>query len=137
MVKFYVTLILCLVSVCAFTQTDTTCNMVTFIEDAPYFKGDLANFIQANISYPKNARKDSIEGIVVISFWVDTLGVTTNHQIIKSIRKDLNDEALRVAKLVKFEKSAMQRGKPVKVRYTVPVKFKLSEKSKQKKGCKK
>lgn len=52
-----------------------------------------------------------------------------NHEIIKGIREDLNNEALRVAKLINFDRPAMQRGKPIKVKYTVPVEFKLEKKT--------
>lgn len=59
-----------------------------------------------------------------------------NHKVLTGIRKDLNDEALRVVKLVNFEKPAMQSGKPIKVKYTIPVVFKLTEEKKhKKKGC--
>jgi len=64
-----------------------------------------------------------------ISFWIDTIGVTGNHEIIEGIRKDLNNEALRVAKLINFDRPAIQRGKPIKVKYTVPVEFKLEKKT--------
>lgn len=115
--------------------------IISALESLPIYKGGLNKlnrFIEENINYPKNALRDSLEGIVYISMDVDTEGNTHNHIIIKGVRDDLDNEALRVTKLIKFEKPAMQHGKSIKVRYTVPVEFKLSEKSElRKKGCKK
>lgn len=133
MVKTYTILIFLLVSVCAYTQTDTV-HMITFIETAPHFEGDLTDFIKSQIHYPQDATNDSIEGMVIITFWIDTLGGTTDHKIVRGIRDDLNEEAMRITKLIKFEKPAMQKGQPIKVKYTVPVEFKLSET--KKKSCK-
>lgn len=89
-------------------------------------------FISNNIKYPLSAIKDSIEGKVFISLIIDTIGNTYCHIILRGIRKDLNQEALRVAKLIKFDKPAMQRGKPIKINYNIPIEFKLPEKEKKK-----
>lgn len=95
-------------------------------ESMPIFRGNLLEFIKNNIIYPTSALRDSIEGKIFVSFYVDTLGSTTGHEVINEIRNDLNQEALRVTRLIKFEKPAMQNGKPAKVKYTLPVEFKLS-----------
>ncbi len=100
--------------------------MITDIEESPFFSGDLKEFIQNEILYPRNAEIDSIEGTVIISFKIDTLGLTNNHKVVKGVREDLNNEALRVARLIKFEKPAFQKGVPIKVKYTVPVLFSLT-----------
>ena len=102
---------------------------ITFIEDKPIFNGNLKDFIQDHICYPQKAKQDLLEGTVVVVYWIDTLGVTFDHKILRGIRKDLDEEALRVTKLIRYEKPAMQHGKPIKVRYTIPVEFKLSESS--------
>lgn len=127
MVKIYlISFLLLLLTNLSDAQTvDTTDYIVNFIEDAPCFKGDLKKFIHRKMNYPCTAQKDSIEGKVIVSFWIDTTGTTFDHQVIKGIREDLNDEALRVAKMINFERPAMQRGKPIKVKYTVPVEFNL------------
>jgi TonB family protein len=99
--------------------------MITFVEEAPLFKGDLKKFIQNELVYPLSAKKDNLEGTIVISFKIDTLGLTTNHKVVKGIREDLNNEALRVAKLIKFERPALQKGIPLEVEYNIPIKFDL------------
>jgi TonB family protein len=130
--------VLCFCANTLFAQNDSIEYIgISIAEDMPVFNGGINDFIQANIKYPQSAKNDSIQGRVFISFWVDTSGITTEHEVAKGVREDLDKEALRVAKLIKFEKPAMQRGKPVKIQYTVPVEFSLKESSnnKRKKKC--
>ena len=93
--------------------------------DGGRFNGNLKEFIQSKINYPKKAKNELVEGTVYVSFWVDTTGVTIKHKIVKGIRKDLDDEALRVARLIKFERPSILQGKPVLVKYVVPINFEL------------
>ncbi len=101
---------------------------ILFISTAPVFNGDLNEFIEKNTKYPENWGKNKIEGMVIIEFWIDTIGNTYNHKVIKGIRIDLDNEALRVVRLVKFEKPAYQKNMPIPVRYVVPVKFHFNKK---------
>ncbi|SEA33547.1 protein TonB [Porphyromonadaceae bacterium KH3R12] len=132
MVKVYILLLVLLWGPFLHSQNnDSTSNneLITYIESAPLFKGCLTKFIADNIKYPKTAQMDSLEGTVFVSYWINVDGFTINHKIEKGIRKDLNNEALRVTKLIHYEKPAMQKGKAIKVRYVVPVKFNLSASS--------
>jgi len=95
------------------------------VESMPLFNGDLSVFIKKIMIYPSKALIDKIEGRVIVSFWVDNKGKTIEHEIVKGIRDDLNQEALRVTKLIVFSKPAMSGGKPVKVHYFITVEFKL------------
>jgi len=63
----------------------------------------MIEFIQVNLKYPESAKKDRIEGTVYVQFWVDTNGFTSEHRIVKSVRQDVDYEALRVAKLIKYD----------------------------------
>ncbi len=104
------------------------------IETNPEYEGgenELLKLFNDSINYPVKAIEDSIEGIVFVEFWIDTNGITTNHRIIKGIREDLDHEALRVAKLIKYKKPAMQRGKPIMVRYTIPIDFRIPDNRKR------
>lgn len=99
-------------------------------ENVPEFrknKGleELTKFIAQNLQYPQTALRDSIEGRVIMQFWIDTLGNTYDHKIVRGVREDLDNEALRVVRLLKFEVSAMQRGKPVAVGFTLPIVFNM------------
>ena len=130
MSKKHIVLVALLLSVvCLHSQNNADEEEVGFVvvEQMPIFKGDLIKFIQSEIVYPESAKKDLIEGTVYISFWIDTDGFTSNHKVVRGIREDLDNEALRVAKLIKFETPALQKGKPIKVKYIAPVKFELSE----------
>lgn len=107
------------------TVDTTEVAIITYIEEAPLFDGDLKKFIQSELVYPINAKNDTIEGTVIISFMIDTLGLTTNHRVVKGIREDLNNEALRISKLIKFYKPALQKSRPIVVNFTVPIVFDL------------
>ncbi|TCO07753.1 energy transducer TonB [Natronoflexus pectinivorans] len=137
MVRFYMLTIFFALAAFVNAQTLDTAKveMIAFIEEAPFFNGNLKEFIQGELVYPLSAKKDTIEGTVVISFKIDTLGLTVNHKVVKGIREDLNNEALRVAKLIKFDRPALQKGRPIEVEYTVPVVFDLRH-LKKKSKCK-
>lgn len=104
-----------------------------YVESMPEFRagGDsnkrLMEFIAKNIQYLETALNDSIEGRVVTQFWIDTSGNTDSHKIIRGLREDLDNEALRVAKLLKFEVPAIQREKPVRIMFTLPFVFDLQK----------
>lgn len=108
-------------------QTSDTADVLTYmcIEEPPFFNGDLQEFIQENLVYPLTAKRDTVVGVVYISFMIDTSGLTVNHNVVRGIREDVNIEALRIAKLIKFDRPALQKGKPIEVKFTIPVVFEL------------
>lgn len=109
--------------------------IVFALESWPIYKGGLQaldDMINSNLIYPQSALKNSLKGKVFVQFLVDTCGNTANHIVLKGISEDLDKEALRLAKLIKFDKPAMQGGKPIKVRINIPIEFKLPKKEKQK-----
>ena len=87
----------------------------------------LDDFIHENLCYPETAKLDSLEGVIYIRFIIEKDGTTTNHEVIKGIREDLNEEALRVTELIKFDIPATNRGHPVKVLYSIKIAFFLSD----------
>jgi TonB family protein len=88
-------------------------------------------FLQTNLIYPETAKEDKVEGQVFVAFWVDTNGYTSEHTIVKSVRQDLDDEVLRVAKLIKFDVPAKNvNGKPIGICYQVPFRFTLDDEKK-------
>ena len=118
-------------------QQDSIQEMGYPFEDVPEFKGDLRQFVKRNIVYPESAVLDSIEGKVYVKYLVDTSGKTKNHTVVKGIREDLNKEAIRVAKMIKYDSPAKIRGKPVLFYFTLPIRFKLPQQNKLlKKECK-
>ena len=81
------------------------------------------------MNYPEQAKKDSIEGRVVLSFVVETDGSITEPKVVQSVHPLLDEEALRVAKLMPKWEPGYQNGTPVRVKYNIPVTFKLGEPS--------
>ncbi|MFR1235937.1 MAG: TonB family protein [Barnesiella sp.] len=88
----------------------------------------LMDFFRKNLTYPVSALRDSVEGMVVIQFIVETDGCLTYKKIVKGIRKDLDDEALRMLAYMPKWESGEQDGRKVRVRYTLPILFTKNEK---------
>lgn len=99
------------------------------VEDMPEFPGGtsaLMEYLRKNIKYPSLCRESNIQGRVIISFVVNKDGKIVDAEVVKSVHPLLDREALRVVSSMPAWKPGMQRGKPVRVRYTVPVNFRLN-----------
>lgn len=94
------------------------------VENKPELIGGLAS-LQQKVQYPKVAQQAGIEGRVVVQFVVDEKGNVINPKIVRGIGGGCDKEALRVIKQAEF-RPGTQRGRPVKVQYTLPINFKLS-----------
>lgn len=98
------------------------------VEQMPEYPGgiqELMTFLQENIKYPKSAQERKVEGRVIVQFVVEKDGTPTEFNVVRSIDPDLDEEALRVMKAMPKWKPGMQKGQPVRVKYTIPVSFKL------------
>src|SRR5699024_11255280 len=93
------------------------------VEQMPELIGGLAE-LQSKIDYPEQAAKAGIEGLVTVQFIVDKEGNVENPEVIRGIGGGADEEALRVVKKAKF-KPGRQRGKPVRVQYSLPIRFRL------------
>lgn len=94
----------------------------------PEFPGGekaLMNYLARKIKYPKQARKKSITGRVVIQFTVNKKGKITDPRIVESVSPDLGSEALRVVKGMPDWKPGLQDGELVDVQYNLPIQFQL------------
>ena len=94
------------------------------VEQMPEFPDGekaLHKFLIDNIVYPKEAREKKLDGRVVIGFVVEPDGSLTNFTIVRGVDPILNEEALRVAKLMPNWNPGKQRGKPVRVQFMVPI----------------
>jgi len=83
-------------------------------------------FLRDNIVYPKVARETGMEGKVIIAFVVEPDGRLSHFEVVRGAAPALDEEALRVAKLMPKWKAGKQRGKEVRVRYTMPITFTLN-----------
>lgn len=93
------------------------------VENMPELKGGLAS-LQKKINYPEMARKAGIEGRVTIQFIVTENGNVEDPKVIRGIGGGCDKEALRVVKQADFT-PGRQRGKPVRVQYSLPITFRL------------
>ena len=99
------------------------------VENMPEFPGGdlgLMKFIQKNVRYPAIAKEYNITGKVYVSFIVDRQGSVTNVKIVRGVDKNLDAEALRVVSLLPKYKPGKQRGKAVRVMFTIPINFTLN-----------
>lgn len=96
-------------------------------EKAKYmcFQKSIHKHIAKNFEYPEIAMEMEIQGNVVISFTIAKTGAITDIQILRGVDKSLDQEAQRLIKLLPKMIPAKQRGRPVPVKYTIPVRFKL------------
>jgi protein TonB len=85
---------------------------------------ELLNLNEVKFKYPKSVRMLGVEGTVYLELWIDKEGNVRNVKLVKSLYSTLDKIAVQNAKNLKFS-PAMQRDKPVAVRYSFPVKFKL------------
>ena len=98
------------------------------IDQMPEFPGGmdkLLQFINDNMKYPTKAQTEGIQGRVAVQFIVDENGYIIEPNIVRSIEPSLDKEALRIIKMLPQWKPGILKGKAVKVKYTVPVAFKL------------
>ena len=99
------------------------------VENMPEFPGGDAGvlkFIQQNMKYPPIAKEYNITGKVYVSFIVDKSGSVTDVKIVRGVDKSLDAEAVRVIKSLPKYKPGTQRGKPVRVMFTIPINFTLN-----------
>ncbi len=86
---------------------------------------ELLEYLAKNIKYPEIALKNGISGTVVIQFIVDKSGQIIDPKVLRGIGGGCEDEAIRVIKMMPSWKPGKQKGKPVNVRFTLPVRFSI------------
>ena len=89
--------------------------------------GDQASYqwLAQNIKYPAKAQEQGIQGRVFVRFVVDRDGTITDIEVMRSPDPSLSEEAIRVISRMPLWEPAMQGGKPVRCRFSLPVMFKL------------
>lgn len=96
------------------------------VEQMPEFPGgqdEMMKFLAKTIKYPPQALKDDVEGKVYVSFIIAKTGIVRDVQVVKGIRQDLNDEAIRVISLMPAWRPGKQRARAVNVKYILPITF--------------
>ncbi|TVR78629.1 MAG: energy transducer TonB [Chitinophagaceae bacterium] len=99
----------------------------TIVEDMPEFPGGEAALMRylASIPYPPIARENDIEGSVFIRFIIDRDGRVIDAEVVRGADRLLNEAALRHIRNMPNWSPGRQRGQPVRVQYTVPIRFRL------------
>ncbi len=99
------------------------------VEEQPMFPGgmqEMMKFLQQNIKYPKEAQEQGKQGRVIVQFVVNKDGSITGDSVVRSVDPLLDAEALRVVRSMPNWTPGKQKGEPVRVRFTLPVSFRLS-----------
>lgn len=103
-----------------------SCEGISKVERQKCSDRALMQYLSDQIRYPAIARENGIEGTVVIQFVIDEEGQIVSPEIVRDIGGNCGQEALRVVTKMKDWTAGSQRGRKVKVRMTLPVKFRLS-----------
>lgn len=109
-------------------QEEVTEEIFVVVEEQPEFPGGNAammKFLSDNIRYPVIAQENGIQGRVICNFVVERDGSITDVQVVRGVDPSLDREAIRVIQQMPRWKPGKQRGSAVRVRFTLPVVFRL------------
>ena len=98
------------------------------VELQPEFPGGMAElikYLKKNLRYPQICKEQGLQGRVIVQFVVNADSTITDVNVVKPVNPYLDQEALRVVKAMPKWKPGEQRGEPVRVRFTLPVTFRL------------
>ena len=101
------------------------------VEDMPEFQGEgvgaFRQYIQGQLTYPEEAAEKNLEGTTYVKFIVDREGLVEDVEVMRSTHPVLDQAAVDAIKSAPDWKPGKQRGKKVKVQFTIPIVFKLSD----------
>ena len=110
------------------SQKDQKEDPFNVVEDMPAFPGGMEamiQFISSNIKYPAAAKKQKVDGRVLVKFVVEKDGSITEVKVIKPAFPSLDAEAIRVVKAMPKWKPGYQNGQAVRVQFAMPINFSL------------
>lgn len=97
------------------------------VENMPVFsEGNVQAWIAKNVKYPVIARENGIQGKVYVQFVIEKNGGISDVRIVRGVDTSLDKEAARVVGIMPKWTPGKQRGKPVRVSYTLPINFQLT-----------
>ena len=100
-------------------------DVVEVMPSFPGGQGALFEWLSKNIKYPVVAEENGVQGRVIVTFVVERNGSITDVQVVKSVDPSLDKEAVRVVKAMPHWIPGKQNGSAVRVKFTVPVTFRL------------
>lgn len=107
------------------------------VEKMPEYPGgmdELIKFLAQNVRYPEMAKKENIEGMVVVQFIIGKDGTIKDPHVVHGIGGGANEEALRVVNMMPKWKPGLQKGQAVNVQFNLPIRFMLEGEVIEKKG---
>ncbi len=111
-------------------KEEVTEEIFVVVEEQPEFPGGntaMMKFLSDNIKYPVIAQENGIQGRVITNFVVERDGSITDVQVVRGVDPSLDKEAVRVIQSMPKWKPGKQRGSTVRVRFTLPVVFRLQQ----------
>lgn len=109
-------------------QEEAPQEVFVVVEEMPSFPGgdiELLKFISENLQYPEIAKENNIQGKVIMRFCVTYKGTVDQVSVARGVDPSLDEEAIRVVKMLPLFKPGKQGGKPVNVWYSLPISFQL------------
>lgn len=109
-------------------ETEEADEIFLIVESPPEFIGghiEFTKYLRKNLKYPERASRMGIEGRVFVTALIEKDGMISNVELLKGIGGGCDEEALRVIKSMPTWNPGKQRGKPVRVRVTMPITFAL------------
>ena len=94
-------------------------------EQMPSFKGNVNQWLASNLSYPAVAAENGVQGRVIVNFIVEKDGSISNVQVVRSVDPALDREDVNTVKRMPKWNPGMNNGQPARVKFTLPVTFKL------------
>lgn len=108
-----------------FMDEDPVYTTVDYMPKYPGGDAELLKYINRTIKYPENAQKEGIKGIVVVSYIVEKDGSLSDFKVVRSVSPELDEESIRVLKTMEKWTPGKHNGEIVRVKYTVPITFRL------------
>jgi TonB family protein len=112
------------------TVAPDTSQVLMVVEDQPKYPGGekaMMEYFRTSMKYPRNCMENNIQGRVIVTFVVNKDGSIVEAEVVKSVDPELDAEALRLVNSMPSWTPGTQNGKAVRVKFTVPVTFRLSE----------
>lgn len=105
--------------------TDTAYTDLLLLPTFPGGLDSLALFMKNNTVYPAGARRKRKEGIAMVAFEVDQYGTIDKIRMLQSVAPDIDEECIRVVRLMPNWTPGTYDGDPIRVQYNLPFRFKL------------
>lgn len=101
-------------------------DVASVMPEYPGGEAAMMRYITSNIDYPDDAKAIDIQGRVVVGFIVDENGNVNDVRVVRGLNRSLDEESIRVVRKLKRFKPGSQNGRPVRVRFTLPIMYRLS-----------